>query len=498
MKGVIYARYSSDNQREESIEGQLRECKEFAEKKGITIVNIYVDRALSAKTDNRPDFQKMIKDSAKGLFEVAIVWKLDRFARNRYDSAVYKSKLKKNGVKVLSAKENISEGSEGIILEAMLEGFAEYYSAELSEKVKRGLKENALKCKHNSGLVTYGFSIDEDRHYLINPMTAPIVSESFEKYDVGTTIKEIVDSLNDRGIKTLKGSKFTINIITKMLKNRRYMGEYRFADVVIPDGMPAIVSKELFERVQARMEKNKKAPARYKAEHRYLLTTKLFCGKCGAIMAGENGTSKTMRKYYYYKCGNAKRKINCDKKAVKKDWIENLVIENTMNMLCDDVFITRLVDTLYNMQSKENTTIPLLKKQLEETEKGIQNMLKAIQQGIITTSTKQRLEELEETKSQLEISILQEQIEKPMLTKEQMLFWLHKFRNLDISDRDSQEQLIECFVNAIYVYDDKIVLTFNYKDSTISISLEDLEGLESSDLESLSPLYKRLLKIQDF
>mgnify|MGYP002518385862 CR=1 FL=1 len=130
MKAVIYARYSSDNQREESIEGQLRECTAYCKKNDITILRTYIDRAMSAKTDHRPDFQRMIKDSAKGLFDVIIVWKLDRFARNRYDSAHYKAQLRKYGVKVLSATENISDGPEGIILESMLEGMAEYYSAE--------------------------------------------------------------------------------------------------------------------------------------------------------------------------------------------------------------------------------------------------------------------------------------------------------------------------------------------------------------------------------
>lgn len=122
MKAVIYARYSSDNQREESIDGQLRECMEYAKFNDIDVVNSYIDRALSAKTDNRPNFQRMIKDSYKGLFDVALVWKLDRFARNRYDSAHYKTILKRNGVRVLSAKETISEGAEGILLESMLEG----------------------------------------------------------------------------------------------------------------------------------------------------------------------------------------------------------------------------------------------------------------------------------------------------------------------------------------------------------------------------------------
>ena len=160
MTGIIYARYSSDNQREESIDGQIRECKEFAEKNDIRIIDTYIDRALSAKTDNRPSFQQMIKDSSKGLFDVIIVWKLDRFARNRYDSARYKAQLRKNGVKVISANENISEGSEGIILESVLEGMAEYYSADLSEKVIRGLTENAMKCKFNSDPITFGFNFE--------------------------------------------------------------------------------------------------------------------------------------------------------------------------------------------------------------------------------------------------------------------------------------------------------------------------------------------------
>lgn len=156
MKAVIYARYSSDNQREASIEGQIRECTAFAEKNGITVLRHYIDRAISAKTDNRPEFQNMIKDSNKKLFDMIIVWKLDRFARNRYDSARYKAQLKRNGIKVVSATEVISDGAEGIILESMLEGFAEYYSVDLSEKVVRGMTDNTLKCMFNGGTLPMG------------------------------------------------------------------------------------------------------------------------------------------------------------------------------------------------------------------------------------------------------------------------------------------------------------------------------------------------------
>ena len=161
-KAVIYARYSSDNQREESIEGQIRECTEYAVRNDMTILTSYIDRALSARTADRPEFQRMIHDSEKGLFDVVLVWKLDRFSRDRYDSAHYKRILKKNGVRVISARENISEGPEGIILESMLEGYAEYYSAELSEKIQRGQKENALKCRSNGGNIPLGYVVGSE------------------------------------------------------------------------------------------------------------------------------------------------------------------------------------------------------------------------------------------------------------------------------------------------------------------------------------------------
>ena len=232
---------SSDNQREESIEGQLRECTAYCKKNDITILRTYIDRAMSAKTDHRPDFQRMIKDSAKGLFDVIIVWKLDRFARNRYDSAHYKAQLRKYGVKVLSATENISDGPEGIILESMLEGMAEYYSAELSEKVIRGHTENALKCKYNGGTPTFGYIIDKDMQYQIDPCTAPAVLEMFTMYDKGATMKEIVAYMSERGITTVRGKKIDLNFMARLLKNRKYIGEYSYRHIVTPNGIPAAV-----------------------------------------------------------------------------------------------------------------------------------------------------------------------------------------------------------------------------------------------------------------
>ena len=229
MNAVIYARYSSDSQREESIEGQLRECREYAERNNMTIIGTYIDRTLSAKTADRPEFQCMIKNSAKELFEIVLVWKLDRFSRGRYDSAHYKHILKKNGVKVVSAKEHISEGPEGIILEAMLESYAEFYSAELSEKIHREQKENALKGKNNGGGIPFNYLLDKKAQKLvIDSVTAPLVVEIFEKYADGKTARSIVEDFNVRGLRTKKGQPFNINSLSSLLKNRKYIGEYRY------------------------------------------------------------------------------------------------------------------------------------------------------------------------------------------------------------------------------------------------------------------------------
>ena len=491
MKAVIYARYSSDSQREESIEGQLRECAAFAEKNGITVLRHYIDRAYSAKTDNRPEFQNMIKDSGKRLFDIVIVWKLDRFARNRYDSARYKATLKKNGVKVVSATEIISEGAEGIILESVLEGYAEYYSADLSEKVVRGMTDNALKCKFNGGMMPIGYVIDAEQHFQIDPLTAPFVLEAFKRYDGGETISSIMNWLNEQGLTNTRGQKMTFNSVGHILHNRRYIGEFRYRDVIVPDGIPAIVPQDLFDRVQEKLAKNKKAPARHKAEDDYLLTTKLFCGYCGAYLCGESGTSRTGKVHHYYKCVSVKKKrTECHKKPVRKEWIEDLVVGETMKMVMDDKAIEAIVSMLMDLQDRDNVNVPLYEQQLREAETAIGNLLNAIQQGVLTRSTKERLGELENRRDELENRLACEKLSKPKVSAEFMTFWLHRFRKLDVRQQSHRKMLIDTFINAIFLYDDKMVITFNYKEGTKTITFAELQEAISnkngSDLDCLA------------
>jgi hypothetical protein len=395
--------------------------------------------------------------------------------------------LKKNNVRVISATENISENPEGILLESVLEGYAEYFSAELAVKVTRGMVENALKAKYNGGTVPLGYTIDENNHFQIDPITAPAILEMFEMYASGSTMQEIVDTMNAMGIRSGRSKLITVNGVTRMLHNRKYIGEYRFQDVVIPNGVPAIVPQELFDRVQERMSSNHKAPAKHKAEDEYLLTTKLFCGHCQRMMVGESGTSRTGQTHRYYKCIGVKKHLGCDKKSVKKDWIEDLVLMYIRKLIFDDGLIEKLADRMMEELGKENTVIPLLRRNLADTEKGIENMLNAIQMGIFTPSTKQRLEELEQRRKDLTLQIAKEEMAQPTLTRDQILFWLYRFRELNPEKIEHRRRLINSFVNAVYLYDNHLVFVGNYKDGTKTVTFAELEAAGiGSDLNALS------------
>ncbi|MCX7843232.1 MAG: recombinase family protein [Clostridia bacterium] len=478
MRAVIYARYSSDRQTEQSIEGQLRECYSFAEANEITIIDTYIDRAISGKTDNRPAFQQMLIDSAKKQFEAVIVYRLDRFSRNRYDSAVNKQKLKKNGVKVLSAMENLNGTPESIILESMLEGMAEYYSAELSLKIKRGMRENALKCKATGGNLPLGYKVDADLHFIIDEQTAPIVIQIYKMYNEGKTVTQICDTLNRQGLKTSRGVSFNKNSLHTILRNEKYIGVYKSGDIAIPDGVPAIIDKELFYSVGEKMDKNKKAPARAKANVNYMLSTKLFCGECGSNMVGESGTGRHGGKYHYYKCTKRKKEKACNKSNIKKDWIERLVVLHTINEILKDDVIEYIAGKAIEVQERElsnNNTLKYLQSTLIEVERSVKNVVTAIEQGIITESTKKRLVELEEQKQQLEIEIAKENISQKLITKEQIIFFLSSFKGGSIDDEKYCQQIIDTFINAVFVYEDKVVITYNYSGDNNTITVSDLD-----------------------
>lgn len=454
-------------------------------KNGFIVIDEYIDRAISGKTDNRPSFQRLIRDSEKGHFDAVIMYTLDRFARNRYDSAIYKAKLKKNGVKVYYAKQPMPDTPEGIILESVLEGYAEYYSENLARSIKRGLKENAL---HGiaMGSPCLGYKIGENRQYEIEPVGAKTVQAIFTMYAEGKSATQIINWLNEQGFKTSRGRAFNKNSLKTILRNDKYIGVYRFDDVILEDAVPPIIDRKLFDKVQAMLQHNYSVRARTKAKEDYLLTTKLFCGHCGKPMVGESGTSHTGKMYYYYKCTGRKRGGKCPKKVEKKDWIEEVVVRFTVEKVLTDKSIDRIATKameLIEKDLKDTSVLEGLRGMLKECNKRIKNLLSAVEQGLVTPATKDRLEELEQERRDIEGQIAREEMKKPLLTKERIVYWLTSFKSGNIRDIEYQRRVIDTLVNSVFVYDDgdkgrKIVLTFNISGSnTLVITSSDIEGL---------------------
>lgn len=472
IPAVIYARYSSSGQREESIEGQLRECHEYAKRNGFIIIGEYIDKALTGKTDKRPDFQRMLRDCERGLFQAVICWKMDRFARNRYDSAMYKYKLKKNGVRIFYAKESIPEGPEGIILESVMEGYAEYYSENLSQNVKRGNYDSALELK-TIGQTVFGLRKGPDGRFEIDPATAPIVRRIFEEYAAGECAKDIYHRLNEEGYRTVRGGLFNKNSLRRILQNEKYIGVYEFKDIRVEGGIPAIVDKELFDKCQVLVKRYHRAPAA-KRDTLFLLTSKLFCGHCGEPMTGDGGTGKSGQVYNYYTC-NGRRVKKCKKERAKKDWIERLVVDQLVALIHSDEFINEVADRCMEFQQREKdrSALNALEARLKDTEAAIKNMLAAIEAGIITPSTKTRLVELEGEKAQIEKGIAKELISDPTLERDQIIYFLEKFRTGDINDPMYRALLVDTFLNSVYLYDDdKLVLFLNYTGETSKVTLK--------------------------
>lgn len=480
---VIYARFSpGPRQTEQSIEGQVRDCKAYAEQMGLKIVGIYADHHISGSDfENRDEFNRLIQDAEKGQFRYIIVWKIDRFGRDREEIALNKVRVKKFGVKLLYAKENIPEGPEGIILEGLLESLAEYYVADLRQKVKRGQRESAIKGFAPGGGRAYGYDI-VDKVFVINEAEAAVVLKIFQLYDAGYTAPQIVSFFDSLGIKRRDGKSFTPSGIYHILRNEKYIGICMYDDIAIP--VPRIVPQELWDSVHAKFHTRVGQAASYKADEKYLLSLKCRCGLCGDMLVGESGYGRHGGRYTYYKCATRKRRgSKCQLKIFKKDDLENIVIEHTIKDVLQEDVIEYITDRVMEIQAKStvNYTLQGLKKQYAEAEKALGNVMKAIEMGIITDSTKNRLVELEAQVSELKLQIAREEIKKPALTREHVLFWLHSFREGDLSDPEFKEKLCDVFINQVIAYDEKVVIIYNFSDANNNHSINFVSVLRGSD-----------------
>jgi len=508
-RAAIYARYSSDNQREESIDAQIRAIKEYANKEKISIVKIYTDEAKSATTDDRPQFLKMIEDSFAEMFDVVIVHKLDRFARNRYDSAIYKRQLKLNGVQVVSVLEKLDDSPESIILESVLEGMAEYYSKNLAREVKKGMKETALQARHTGGKPPLGYDVAPDKTLVINEHEAMAVRIIYKMYSEGHTYGEIISELNSKGFKTKMNKPFGKNSLYEILRQEKYTGTYIYNRRVkgldgkynnhkkkskdqiikIENGCPQIIDKRMWLKVQERMNNNKKIGGQNKAKIDYLLSGKIFCGKCDSAMVG-HGTSdsKTKKKYYYYVCNNRKRTKQCDLNGVRKDLIENLVLDHLYENVFSDKAIENVIDKIYKYVNDKQRDLPNLlntyEKNLKTVQSNIDRTIELLLSGYDHSSIKEKMDSLEEEKQELENLILKTELEldKVSYTREEVASFMYSFKNLKSMNSKQQKKTINIFVHKIIIYDNK----YDMQIFTNPIS-NDLPSFRVCDTECQAP-----------
>ena len=485
---VAYARYSSAGQRDVSIDQQLADIRAFATREGYTLVHEYADHARSGykNTSARTAFQTMMSAAESGAFDTLIVWKVDRFGRNREESAVFKGRLRRHGVRVLYAMEPIPEGSAGVLLEGMLEATAEWYSKTLSENVTRGMTDNALRCLYN-GTRILGYCRGPDGRYAINPEEAAVVRNIFELYRSGFSAARICRRLNDQGLRTSYGKPFSAEGLLRIISNERYAGVYIWGSVRVPGGMPAIVERSVFE--EAQLMKGKTARHIEQGAVDYLLTGKAFCGCCGAAMIGDSGTSKDGTRHYYYTCQARKARKGCRKKSVTKDFLESSVISFVLDHVLSDANIEAMADAVMALQEEEMKSSPLAAMEAEyaETKKKIDNINDAIAAGIWNSSTSARLKVLEDAAETLRVSVeTLRYSQSQLLDRDRVIFFLRRFTKGNRNDPLLRRSIIETFINAVYVFDDHLDLVVNNCEGNQRFPLSDLPdpGPSCSDMLS--------------
>lgn len=472
MNVVIYARYSSSNQTEQSIEGQLRDCYNYCNRMGYRVITEYIDRERSAfkDIDKRDEFQKMIKDARKRQFEMVILYAFDRFARNRYDSVVYKHKLKEYGVKVFSVTESFGEMDESMPYEAMLEWAAENYSRSLGKNAARGMRESALKGQITGGHVAFGYKV-VDKKLEIDERAADGVRMVFDMYASGKTKAQIAAALNRRGFRTtLTGQEFTYNNVTHILANRLYIGDFTYkpgTEYEIKRVCPRIVTDEVFNACQERAASDKRNYGHKRSNVEYMLSGKLFCGHCGSAMTGDAGTSRNGAVHNYYTCFNKKRRQGCTKKSEALEAIERYVVGQTVEFILKPGQLEIIAKKIaaFHKQDCGADKIDEEKRRLAAVEKEINDCVDAL----IKTSNKtalqrinERLALLEQQKEDAELQIAKLNITASMsISAEDCEAWLQTFCNGDIEDADFRRRIIYAFVNSVFVYDDKIAIYYN-------------------------------------
>lgn len=493
VKAVAYARFSSENQREESIDAQVRAIKEFAQRFNLPIIRFYTDKARSGTSDDRDQFQQMIADSTSKEFQFVIVHKLDRFARNRRDSMGYRVQLRKNGVTLISVLESYDEDTpEGKLMEGMVELLAEFYSLNLAREVKKGLKENALKAQHTGGLAPFGYDVDQvSKKLVVNEQEAEGVKLIFSMVLQHFSYNDIVDCLNAHGYRSKNGNFFRKTSIYDILRNPKYCGVYFYRRtkpkdyytksrnnhdynnsenmIIIPDGVPAIISKEDFEKVQQILDERKHHKVIIRREQ-YLLSGKIVCGICGAAYSGNRKKRANSDKpYITYRCNNRPYRTGkvCSNKEVNREMIEQAVLKLLGDVIFDAKIVPKIFERYKVLAAEDtknsNAELKALKVRKGKVDISIKNILKAIEASDSQVLL-QRLEELEKEREDVKEELSKKEAEqKPQIFDFKLVESTFNeakrlFKNGSLPET---KQLIGMFLDKVIIYEDRIEVIFN-------------------------------------
>ena len=479
---MIYARYSSANQREASIEQQVDWCRNLAERYRLQLLDVYADKAISGRSDKRPSFQRMMRDAEKGLFEYVLAWKSNRMGRNMLEAMINDATLQEQGVRTIYVEEDFEDNAAGRFALRNMMNVNQFYSEALAEDVKRGMMDNAKKCMVN-GRISFGYRKGKDGRFEIVQEEAEIVREIYHRIIDGWPQRDILDDMNLRGIRTKSGGPWQRQSLGTLLRNEQYIGVYSFGGVRIEGGVPAILDRKIFEEVQTILTTKKNPRGRRRNYEDYLLTGKLFCGKCGKPMVGICGTSRSGSRHYYYLCQGKHNKSGCDKRNERKDKIEQAVIDTVKSVIMNEETIDWIIAGYEEFVAtlRGQSTVTAMEKELAETDKGIRNIMKAIEMGIITDTTKARMMELEEQKKDLTERIRLENAMLAELDADQLRFAIEKFRDRNINDRNYHRELINTFIKAVYVFDDRLKIVMNHGGDDVEIPFDEIAADEGEE-----------------
>lgn len=472
---AIYARYSSHNQKDASIEQQVEQATQFAADLGVNVVEVYADRAISGTTDRRPNFQKMMRDAEHGKFQVLIAWKSNRIGRNMLQAMQNEQRLRTAGIQIYYTEETFDDTAAGRFAARSMMNVNQFYSENMAEDIKRGMLDNALQCKVASGAIPYGYKSGEGLKYEIDEPKAEVVREIYRRVLRGDSCADIANDLNARGIKTRLGNRWNKGSFHTILQNERYTGVYIYDDIRIEGGIPQIIDEALFYQVQEVLKMEKATGKRRRSVGAdYILTGKLFCGYCKSPMVGISGTSKTGASHYYYSCQGKRSEIRCRKENVRKEQIEEAITAAIQQALRDPEVANWIADqaVAYSKKEVEASNLAILETQLADVQRALKNLLAAIEQGILTPTTRSRMLELEQEQKKLTAKIKSERSSLIVVSKEDVIAWVALMCEGDVRDKKYQASLVNEFLKAVYCYDDHLKIFFSFDDKDAGLDVE--------------------------